>query len=282
MRSLSPLRYPGGKAKLYDYICLLLTENNLKNMTYVELFAGGAGLAIGLLLNNKVKHIVINDIDYCIYCFWKCVVNNAKELCDKIKNCAITIDEHNKQKMIYQNPRQYSEIEVAFSTLFLNRTHRSGILKGGIIGGNAQEGKYKIDCRFNKDDIIKRICNIAKYKNSITVTNLDALNFLENEKMILRKKCFFYIDPPYVVKGGDLYENAFTERDHIDLSKAIKAKLKGRKWIITYDNHELVKTLYKSNRIAEFKISYTAQDKKKGEELMIFSNQIHIPDADIL
>lgn len=282
MKSLSPLRYPGGKAKLYDYVCKLFEKNNLKNITYVELFAGGAGLAIGLLLSNKVKNIVINDIDYCIFCFWKCVVDNTQELCDRIKKCNITVDEHNRQKKIYQDPKAYSEIEVAFATLFLNRTHRSGILNGGIIGGKNQSGKYKMDCRFNKDDIIQRICDIAAYKEHIIVTNFDAIDFIKTQKSILRKKCFFYIDPPYVVKGGDLYKNAFLENDHIILSETIKTKLRCRKWIMTYDNNELIENLYKSNRIIKFKISYTAQNKKKGEELMIFSKSIQIPDCEIL
>lgn len=282
MRSLSPLRYPGGKAKLYNYICKVIDENGLKNSAYVELFAGGAGLAVGLLLNNKVQRVVINDIDYCIFCFWKCVVRENEKLCEKIANCNITVAEHESQKHIYKNPQNYSELEVAFATLFLNRTHRSGILKGGIIGGQAQNGKYKIDCRFNKTNIIERIQNIAKYKDNIIVTNLDAVTFLNTQKDILRKRCFFYIDPPYVVKGGELYENAFSEADHIELANTVNKVLKHRKWIVTYDNHLLIEQLYKKNQIKHFEISYTAQNKKKGQEIMIFSKALSIPKSNIL
>ena len=282
LKSLSPLRYPGGKAKLYDYICNVFEANNLKNVTYVELFAGGAGLAISLLLNKKVKKIIINDIDYCIFCFWKCAVNRSDEFCQRIVSCNITIDEHEKQKKIYKDPYNYSEIDVAFATLFLNRTHRSGILNGGIIGGKSQEGKYKINCRFNKENIIERIKNIARYKDYITVTNLDAIDFISNQKEVLRKKCFFYIDPPYVVKGGDLYKNAFSIADHKKLAYAINKILRNRKWIITYDNHNLIEQLYSKNTIKHFEIQYTAQNKKRGEEIMIFSNRVKIPECKIL
>lgn len=173
-------------------------------------------------------------------------------------------------------------MDVAFATLFLNRTHRSGILNGGIIGGKSQEGKYKINCRFNKENIIERIKNIARYKDYITVTNLDAIDFISTQKKILRKKCFFYIDPPYVVKGGDLYKNAFSIADHKKLAYAINKILRNRKWIITYDNHNLIEQLYSKNTIKHFEIQYTAQNKKRGEEIMIFSNRVKIPGCKIL
>ena len=77
----SPLRYPGGKTKLYSIVKEILNCNNLIGGTYVEPFAGGAGIAIKLLMNNDVSKIVINDIDPAIYYFWKVILNYPDEFC---------------------------------------------------------------------------------------------------------------------------------------------------------------------------------------------------------
>ncbi len=77
---------------------------------------------------------------------------------------------------------------------FLNRTNISGVIKGGIIGGYKQLGKYKIDARFNKSDLIDRIHKIASFKHRIVVSNLDGLAFIN----IMNKKkgrCFHLFRP---------------------------------------------------------------------------------------
>ena len=66
----SPLRYPGGKAKLYHLVRPILHENVGANSIYVEPFAGGAGLALKLLFRGDVDSLVLNDIDRNIYAFW--------------------------------------------------------------------------------------------------------------------------------------------------------------------------------------------------------------------
>jgi DNA adenine methylase len=282
MKIYSPLRYPGGKSVLYKYISAVIDDNNLNKYTYIELFAGGAGLGIALLLNNKVRDIVINDLDYCIYSFWNSVLNETEELCEKIKHTSVTIEERAIQKDIYDNPDIHSCLNVGFATLFLNRTNRSGILRGGVIGGKNQTGNYLIDCRFNKIDIIHRIQSIAEYREQITLFNMNASEFLETQDEVLRRRCFLYLDPPYVVKGGNLYKNAFNQEDHAQLAKMVKSRLRSRKWIITYDNDSLIDKLYQSFRREIYKLSYTANEKKKGSEVMIFSPTIGIPQQEII
>lgn len=153
----SPLRYPGGKTKLYEYIHSILKLNGMLGQTYIEPFAGGAGLALKLLLNNDVKRIVINDFDYAIYSFWYCVLHKSEQLCDFVCNIPLTLDEWDKQHYIYTHQTEYSQIEIAKAILFLNRTNVSGVITGGMIGGRSQSEKYKIDARFNREKIIKKI-----------------------------------------------------------------------------------------------------------------------------
>ena len=272
----SPLRYPGGKSKLYKNVLSILEYNNLIGGTYVEPFAGGSGLAIKLLLTNKVRRIVLNDKDPAIFCFWHTILNYTEEFLKKIDETEVTIEEWEKQKAIFNLGKESSSpIDYAFSVFFLNRTNVSGILKGGVIGGRTQDGKYKINVRFNKIELKKRIVNIAENKDKIVIYNLDANELITGSYLKKYKKVFINFDPPYVKKGAQLYMNFFKENDHIQLSKNIKKCSK--KWIVTYDVCDLITDLYRNYKYTKIDIRYSAKQKKISKEYMFFSKNINIP-----
>lgn len=160
----SPLRYPGGKTKIAPMVKLLIEKSGMKNVTYVEPFAGGAGVSLELLFSGEVDHIVINDYDKAIYSIWRAIIENTNQFVDLIENTEVSIDEWYRQKNIYTNQSNRYSVELAFATFFLNRTNRSGILAAGPIGGYAQNGNYLIDARYNKEELINRILRIAKYR----------------------------------------------------------------------------------------------------------------------
>ena len=272
-KSLSPLRYPGGKAKMYTQILSLLEKNNLLNKTYIEPFAGGCGLALLLLKNKKVDKLILNDIDRSIFAFWDSVLNRTDELCELIEKSNITLEEREKQKLIQSNKENTNLLELGFSTFFLNRVNHSGIIKGGPIGGLTQNGSYKLDCRFNKVNLIKQIKEIATYKDKIKFYNLDVLDFIENILSKESKEEFVFLDPPYYKKGPGLYVNFYKHENHEELAKIVEINLK-QNWIVTYDNVEPIKQMYKKFRQKEFDITYTLQTKGKGKEVMIFSNSL--------
>jgi len=266
---------------LYPYIKEVISINNLHNYIYAELFAGGAGIAIALLLHDDVKEVVINDFDYCIYAFWYSVINETEKLVCLIEQTPITINERLRQKGIYTHPSDHTLLEVGFATLFLNRTNRSGILTGGVMGGNDQTGKYKMDCRFNKAELIRRIRLIASKRERITLLNMDASELLMTQEQYISTQCFFFLDPPYVVKGGDLYKKAFTQYDHTHFKKVVNTYLSNKKWLMTYDNVPLITELYKDYFTKSFYLKYVANNKKQGSELMIYANSIIVPDKAI-
>ncbi len=275
----SPLRYPGGKSKLYDIVLEIMEYNNLLGGTYVEPFAGGSGLAIKLLLNKKVKRIILNDKDPAIYSFWYAILNQTNEFCKKIDQTPITIQEWEKQKKIFLNgSTNVTLLDYAFAVFFLNRTNVSGILKGGVIGGHSQNGKYKINARFNKENLKAKIRNIADQKDKIEIFNLDANDFINADYFKNYKKVFINFDPPYVNKGSQLYMNFFNESDHINLFQNIRQCKK--KWIVTYDKCELINKLYKNYKHSLININYSVKEKKKAEEYMFFSKNINIPNND--
>lgn len=273
--NISPLRYPGGKAKLYKYVVTLLETNNLIGETYIEPFAGGAGLALRLLINGNVKKIVINDLDPAIYSFWYCVLNDTENFCHLIETVQITPVEWQKQKKIYMAGLDNNLLEYAFATFFLNRTNVSGVIMGGMIGGLEQKGKYKIDARFNRQDLIARIRLIAKYKKQIVLTNLDAKDFLSAQNLRKYYKTFINLDPPYVKKGKQLYKNAFSLEDHKELRDIIGNC--SRNWIVTYDICDFINELYSSFRRSFIDINYSVRGNRKANEYIFFSPKLILP-----
>ena len=224
----SPLRYPGGKARL----ALKLSETIEKNfhfkkkITLVEPYAGGAGASLHLLFTEKVNKIIINDLDNTIYTFWSIAVKDTDYLIRKIKRTTVTIEEWRKQKKVYtsfkdqKNPILKNKKRLAFATLFLNRTNRSGIINGGPIGGMKQAGKWKINERFTKKTIIDRLKKIQSFSHKITVYNLDGIELLKKlEKKQSTNEYFIFLDPPYFQKGQSLYLNNYRDDNHKALSK---------------------------------------------------------------
>lgn len=267
----SPLRYPGGKYKLYNYIEELIKIN--KCNTYIEPFCGGAAIALELLFNGVVKNVIINDYDYSIFCFWDSVLHRTDQFIDLIMKTDVTIDEWNAQKLVRENLDNHSSLEIGFSTFFLNRTNRSGIIdKAGPIGGTEQTGAYPIDCRFHREHLAARVRKIAQYQNHIMLYNFEALDFIQ-EVVLKKRNTFIFFDPPYYSKGPGLYTNFYSHGDHMNLAKEIIIRLKNRKWIVTYDNVNPIKAMYSSVERVEFELQYSLQKKRSGSEVMFFSKK---------
>ncbi len=273
----SPLRYPGGKSKFYPYIKKILHYNNLLGETYIEPFAGGAGLALKLLLKNDVRRIVINDFDPAIYAFWYSILNHTEVFCEMIQDVKITQTEWQRQRKIYMDQNTNYLLELGFATFFLNRTNVSGVITGGIIGGQKQQGKYKINARFNKKTLIHRIRRIAEKSEQIILLNQDAKDLLKPQQLRRFYKAFINLDPPYVRKGAQLYKNAFCDADHRKLKELISRC--GRKWVVTYDICPLVAELYKDYRSSYLDVTYSVQGSQKAKEYIFFSNNLILPDG---
>lgn len=268
----TPLRYPGGKRKLADFIESLISCNDLSGCDYAEPYAGGAGLAMELLRRGAVSQLWLNDIDKGIASFWELVLKQPDLLCEMIDKTEVTIEEWKKQK---EFAKSEDTVLRGFATFFLNRTNRSGIIKGGVIGGKSQSGSWKLDCRFNKRELINRIQTIAKFKDRIHPFNMDALEFLDSAVPKHLKTVLFNLDPPYYVKGSGLYTNFYNDSDHLKVSSFIRSEL--RPWIVSYDNHEFIKKLYSGCKFVEYDLTYTAQRKEVGKEIMFFGNLKEVP-----
>ncbi|MBT2762400.1 DNA adenine methylase [Paenibacillus sp. ISL-20] len=274
----SPLRYPGGKRKLTNFVKDSIVENNVLGGTYVEPFAGGASVALSLLFSEYVNRIIINDLDRSIFSFWYSVLNHTEELCRRIRDTEISVEEWKRQKVYQQNKEDADIIDLGFSTFFLNRTNRSGIIKGGIIGGKNQNSDWKMDVRFNKSNLINRIEKIALYRQRINLYGLDAIELLNEIGRDIDNQTLIYFDPPYYNQGSALYVNHFTENDHLDLANEIQAL--DCKWMLTYDYTPPIVQMYEEREQRLLTLNYTAANKEKGYELLAFSDNFIVPERE--
>ncbi len=277
----SPLRYPGGKGKLFQFVKDLIVHNGLDGGSYSEPYAGGASIALGLLIEDYVSEIYINDFDKSIYSFWCAILRKPDEFIRRIWDTPVTTDEWRKQKDIQANKNDYDYLDLGFSTFFLNRTNRSGVLKAGVIGGNDQTGNYKIDARYNKEELVRRINTIANHAGSIKIYRQDALKFITHTIPKKETKGLVFLDPPYYAQGKKLYTSFYDHNDHVKVADAIK-KSPLKHWIVTYDNAEAINEIYDLKNKVVYNLRYSvSHSSPKGSEVLFYSKHIKLPHEQI-
>lgn len=273
----SPLRYPGGKGKLARFVADVIKVNGLQDGVYVEPYAGGAAVALELLLTGSVRRIAINDLNRPIFAFWRAVLDQSQEFINLIRETDVNMVTRERAKRILMQADAPS-LDLGFATFFLNRTNRSGILNGGAIGGNDQSGPWKLDARYNKDALIDRIGKISKVRKRISLTNEDAINFINRVEPTWPDKTLVYLDPPYYEKGRDLYYNFYKHDDHANVAYATH-NMKRVRWIVSYDDVAPIHSLYDRSKCLQYTIGYSARTRSRGTEAMFFSPGLAIPQV---
>ncbi|ORA58441.1 DNA adenine methylase [Mycobacteroides franklinii] len=269
--TLSPLRYPGGKAALAGFFGDIIELLEIDNPRYIEPYAGGVGAGVALLRQGIVETLVVNDIDPAVHAFWRSAVHENARLIELVSSTPLTISEWQKQRDIYRMRDESDMLRLGFAFFFLNRTNRSGILNAGVIGGQRQEGAYKIDARFNRETLIQRLTAIGELSERITVSDLDGRTVIQQ---YAQDKCaFMYIDPPYVEAGSQLYLNAFDGRDHKALAAVVNA-IEGAHWLMTYDTAPLIANLYRKQFQCVLELTYSARHPGQAEELLVASSSV--------
>ncbi|KRF23796.1 DNA adenine methylase [Phycicoccus sp. Soil803] len=269
----SPLRYPGGKASLADFFETVIDSLGLDKPTYVEPYAGGAGAGLDLLYRGVVSRIVINDLDKSIYAVWASMLNETDAFLERLESTPLTVDEWKRQREVYRarDDNRIEPLDLGFATFYLNRTNRSGVLRGGIIGGLEQSGTYTMDARFNRDGLRARIERLAEYRSKVLISHQDGVVRLRH--WLPKENVFAYVDPPYFAKGSFLYLNSFNNRQHEDLATLLNAKADAN-WVLTYDLAEEIKALYRARTTQHFSLHYSAHRREVASELMVISNTV--------
>lgn len=290
-QSTSPLRYPGGKAKITQFVGHLLDLNKVSG-TYIEPFAGGAGVALNLLYTGKIQTIVINDLDDGVYSFWNTVLTEPEYLIRRIKETPFdyatpdTLPEPAVLQSIWEEHRYRYDVnryhdmrEKAFDFFMLNRANVSGVIKAGPIGGTRQDGKYNISARFNKKTLIDRLELVYRHRDRIKATNFEASHFLallSQGRICDTSDALVYLDPPYYVQGKHLYNCYATDRIHELVSYQLLEN--DWNWLLTYDTAPQIYDLYPSEQVQKFEygIHYSANKKGTFQEYMFAANSLAI------
>lgn len=265
---VSPLRYPGAKRWMANYIRLSILQNPIHPELFVEPFAGGASVSLSVLYEGLVERIGLVDRDPLIAAFWKTLFFDTEWLIEQVLDTEVTLEKWDQLKQ--RRPRSIRE--KAFTCLFLNRTNFSGILRSdvGPIGGRAQTSPYKINCRFPKETIVKRILKIAKYRDRVAfIWNLPwraALGKVHQmqEHGSLTSPALFYFDPPFYKKADKLYNHYFSHTDHLHLRDYLSDF--SQSWILSYDSCSEIIEMYleagfKANDV---NLIYKAQKHGRG------------------
>lgn len=279
MRLDSPLRYPGGKASLSDFLARTIASNDLIGCSYFEPFAGGAGAALRLLRDNVVSELYLNDVDPCIAAFWEAVLHEPERFAEAILSVPLDIPEWKKQKRIYERADRSDLFALGFSTFYLNRCNRSGVLFGAApIGGYTQTGNWRMDVRFNRERLAARVRALGQKRKQIHVMNMDACAFLIKYVPQGRKRTrvFVYLDPPYYSNGNRLYLNFYKDQDHRNLSRYIQRQTVLR-WVMSYDDEKFIRDLYETSTVLRLPLQYSLQRKERAQELLIAPAHVQLP-----
>ncbi len=233
-------------------------------------------MAWELLITGVVRRIAINDISRPLHEFWRAALNRTDELCSMIERAELSVTEWDRCKRAIMQPETVDNLTLAYSFFYLNRTNRSGILNGGIIGGREQTGAWKIDARFNKSELICRIRRIAAFRSRITLTCMDAIKFMSEYQKSWGRNTFVYADPPYYEKGRALYYDFYNHENHKQISKFM-LDLANTNWIVSYDDVEQIRSFYRQAPSLTYSINYSARNPTRGREIMFFSAKLRIP-----
>lgn len=252
----------------------LIETQRKRSPVYVEPFAGGAGAALRLLVDEYVDYIELNDIDPGVAAFWRSVFFETEALIERVRRCPVNLKEWSRQRAVYEG-RKGSVVDLGFATFFLNRTNRSGILSGRPIGGLNQTGKWPISARFHRDDLVARIRLLGRFASRVKVHNQDGIAWLHRHIKKSGSQSFYYVDPPYLNKGRDLYLDTLTWHDHQRLARLLNET--SDRWVVTYDcDRRVPDELYRRFRIARFAIAHTAANQHVGWEFAVFSRSLRV------
>ena len=261
----SPLRYPGGKSALAGVLADVIEHLDIAPPVYVEPYAGGAGAGVALLQEGLVRRLVINDFDPAVHAFWQAAVKDNRRFVEWVSSVPLTLQEWHRQRDVYRCGAK-DEFQLGCAFFFLNRTNRSGVLNAGVIGGQRQAGRYRIDARFNRETLIERLAAIGQMADCIEVSDLDGRSIIRRYGS--KRSVFMYIDPPYVLAGSQLYLNAFDAHDHEALAEAV-ARITSARWLMTYDVSDMVKRLYSKYFQCLLDLNYSARYPGVAQELLI-------------
>jgi DNA adenine methylase len=266
--NLSPLRYPGGKTRACKIIeNVILQHFDITSFdTIISPFFGGGSFEF-YMQNKYGVALKVNDKFTPLYNFWKQVKINKDILCEGLRE----IKSVSKEQFIAYRKTimnlQDNILQQAIQYFVINRCSFSG---STLSGGFSEEASRK---RFTQSSINK--IEALDFTN-IEIYNEDFYDFINTYIPALTEaqpsKSLLFLDPPYYLESksklygnnGDLHEGF----NHNLLFELLNSK---KNWVLTYNNCEYIRNLYKDYTILDVHWSYGMNTTKASSEIIIIS-----------
>jgi DNA adenine methylase len=279
-RVMSPLRYPGSKVRITELIAGLLERNLLVGSHLYEPFAGGSAVSLALLGNGFVPSATWIERDPMIFAFWKMVKERPEALIERMMSGKVTLAAWRRMLPMraIERPTKANLADLGYAGLFFNRTCFSGIIGAGPIGGLTQNSTYKINCRFNKKELAAMIRECSGIMKKVEIAFGDGVAFLQKECLKMPSHSVVYIDPPYVLNGHKLYRYHFKKSQHEALADAVNDLRVP--WLMSYDNHDLIRDLYVGEQAKFVKTYQSLQGSRFVKEILLLSDDFMLPSSD--
>ena len=275
---MSFVRYPGGKSKVCDQIAMRLAEQaGHACLEYREPFFGGGSIGLKALSDNRdITKLWINDKDIGIACLWTSVIKYHDDFKERVCRFRPSVEAFYELReeltTVSKMPAERDRIvDLGFKKLAVHQTSYSGLgtKSGGPLGGAEQKSRYKIGCRWSPDYVCKKLDRLHDLFATAEVrgnccTNLDFADVIEDTHC----RGLLYLDPPYYIKGNDLYQHGFTDEDHERLANALRDT--EHAWVLSYDDCHEVRQLYRWATIEPLDVNYSItaiKDKDTGNRL---------------
>ena len=95
----------------------------------------------------------------------------------------------------------------------------------------------------------------------------------------LPQRSLLYCDPPYYFKSDDLYQNKYSHKDRVAISKVVTRKIR-IPWIVSYDDTLEIEEMYRGYPSITYGMRYSARGRHKGKEAMFFDKSLIIPKVE--
>ena len=265
----SPLRYPGGKSRAISFLKDFIPRDFIE---YREPFFGGGSVGIyltqqALRSQTSQKKFFANDLNYELFCFWEILKTQNKALINAIHN---TKEQFKDGRELYENilhrrNENLSPMQRAIDFFILNRITFSGVVDSG---GYSQKA---FEARFTQS-------SIERLKNMDTILQHFIFSCEDYESLLQKEGegVFIFLDPPYFsASKSKLYGKKGILHSAFNHQRLCE-KLKNTKhqFLLTYDDSEFIRELYKDFYLQEWSLQYGMNNFKqerasKGKELLI-------------
>lgn len=236
-----PINRMGGKSRLKKEIISMMPNH----VCYVEPFFGAGWVYFS---KDKSEVEVINDKDRELINLFRVIKEHPEEVKRLLDYEFVSRDKFEFHKT--SNINNLTDIQRAVRYIYV--ISNSFAAKGVSFGyGALKKPTQKI---FLDDFSIFR----ERLKNTY-VENKNAIDIIERYD---RESTFFFCDPPYYETAG--YKEKFTVEDHIELKNKLES-ISG-KFLLTINDHEEIRELYKDFSIKEVKVNYSVSRKKEARK----------------